>query len=294
MKIEREHDSDRDRYIIGIEIDKLCIKASLVDSRLKPVEKVRFFADNVKAVGSKCADLVEELIKKSGIRHNGIGGVGIGADARPAPIAKKIEKKFNTRTFYAGAAACGALGEVCLNPEATGIEYVLYIYSDLGNCAVLKGGNAEVIPQEVSGYLRPWDASFGITAIAKREVERGVGTKIAAACEGRIDRIDDAIVLEAARQNDEVAVNIIHNVGVTLGMRAAYLINLVGPQAVILGGNLEKAGGLLIEPIKDIIKKLALKSKTESLKMMYGKLGEDAVCLGAASLAIRKISCSPR
>lgn len=288
MKTEREHDPDANKYIIGIEIDKLCIKASLMDSRLKPLENIRFSADNVKSVGTKCAGLIEELIKKSSIRYDEIKGIGIGNGAHPASVAKKIEKKFKTKTFYAGAAACGALGEVYLNPEVAGIKNILYIYSDLGDCIVLKNGNIEVPPQEVSGYLEPWDAGFSMTAIAKREVERGVGTKIVAACEGRIDRIDDAVVLEAARQSDEVAVNIVHSVGVTLGMRIAYLVNLVDPQAAILGGNLGRAGELLSKPIKDIIKKLALKSKSGSLKIMHGKLGEDAVYLGAASLAIRK------
>ncbi|MCX5686662.1 MAG: ROK family protein [Candidatus Omnitrophica bacterium] len=292
MKTERESGSDKDGYVIGIEIDKLCIKVSLFDSRLKPLEKVSFSADNVKNIGAKCADLIEELIKKSGIKHDEMKGIGIGTGAIAASLAKKIENKFNIRTFYAGTAVCAALGEIYLNPEADSAENILYIYSDLGACAVLKSRNLEILPQAVSGYLGPWDASFGITAIAKREVERGVGTKIAAACEGRIDRIDDAAVLEAARRDDEVAVNIVHSVGVTLGVRIAYLVNLVGPQAVIFGGGLEKAGGLLIEPIKNIIKKLALKSRSESLKIIPGKSGEDAASLGAASLAIREISCN--
>jgi len=292
MKTERESGSDKDGYVIGIEIDKLRVRASLFDGRLKPVESLKLSADNMKNIGVKCMDIVEELIKKSGALPDKIEGIGIGGISKFSHIAKKIEKKFKARTFYAETAACAALGEIYLNPEADSAENILYIYSDLGACAVLKSRNLEILPQAVSGYLGPWDASFGITAIAKREVERGVGTKIAAACEGRIDRIDDAAVLEAARRDDEVAVNIVHSVGVTLGVRIAYLVNLVGPQAVIFGGGLEKAGGLLIEPIRNIIKKLALKSESGSLKIMPGKSGEDAVSLGAASFAIRKISCN--
>lgn len=292
MKTERKPDSDKERFVIGVEIDKLLIKGSLMDNRLKPTEGLIFSAGNVKNVGAKCVDLVEELIKKTGIQHDKIAGIGISTGDKFSYIAKKIENKFKIRTFSAETAVCAALGEIYLNSEAGAVENILYVYSDLGACAVLKNRNVETLPQEVSGYLKPWNAGFGLAAIAKREVERGVGTKIVAACGGRIDRIDDAAVLEAARQNDEVAVNIVHSVGVTLGMRVAYLVNLAGPQAVILGGNLGKAGELLIGPIKNSIKKLALKSKSESLNIMAGKLGEDAVSLGAASFAIRKISCN--
>ncbi|MFH0763904.1 MAG: ROK family protein [Candidatus Omnitrophota bacterium] len=288
MKIEQEHRLGKAGCAIGIEIDRLCVKASLFDDRLKPAGNLKLFADNTKSIGAKCMDIVGELIKKSGASPDKIEGIGIGGPGKLGHIAKKIEKKFKTRTFYAEAAECAALGEAYLNPEPAAVESILYVYSDLGACAVLNGRDLKTLPQEVSRYLKAWDASFSIAAIAKREVERGVGTKIAAICGGRVNRIDDAAVLEAVRRNDEVAVNIVHSVGVTLGVRVAYLVNLIGPQAVIFGGNLEKARELLYEPIKNIVKKLALESKSESLNIIPGKSGEDAASFGAASQVIRK------
>jgi len=153
METERKPESDKERYVIGLEIDKLRIKGSLVDSRLKPLESLEFSADNVKSVGVKCADLVEELIKKSDIQHDKIYGIGMGAGEKSIPIAKNIENKFKIRTFYAEAAACAALGEIYLNPDAAAVGYILYVYSDLGACALLKSRNLEVLPQEVSSLM---------------------------------------------------------------------------------------------------------------------------------------------
>lgn len=291
MKTKRSYNLDKDEYAIGIEIEKLSVRALLVNSRLEPVDKLKLSVDGIRSVGGKCIDLVEELIKKSGIPSGSLKAVGIGGGPRFVSVAKKIEKKFQIRTFYSGNAVCGAFGEIYLNPEVSAVEDLLYVYSDLGAGVILKGEEIKALPAEESRYLMPWDASFGISEIAKREVARGVGTKIVAVAGGRMENIDNAVVSEAARQNDEVALNITHNVGVNLGLRIAYLVNLLGLQVVILGGGLEKTEQLLVGPITDIIGKLALKSKSESLKIISGKAGEDAVTIGAASLAIREIFC---
>ncbi len=289
MKTERSRNLNKDEYAIGIEIDKLCVRAVLVNNRLEPVNNLKFSTNDIKSISARCIDLVEELIKKPGIPSDNIKAIGIGADPKFVSVAKKIEKKFKIRAFYGGNHTCAALGEICSNPEAGCIEDIIYVYSDLGAGVALKGGNVKALPQEVSRYLEPWDASFGIAEIAKREVARGVGTKIVTVAGGRMENINNTVVSEAARQNDEVALNIMHSIGVTLGMRIAYLVNLSSPQVVILGGGLEKTETLLAEPITNTVKKLALRSKSESLKIVLGKAGEDAVSIGAASLAVREI-----
>ena len=74
-----------------------------------------------------------------------------------------------------------------------------------------------------------------------------------------------------------------------LGIRIAYLVNLFNPEVVVIGGGIEKAGEIILEPIRKTVKKLAFSEQANIVKIMSSALGENSVSLGAASLAIREI-----
>ena len=57
----------------------------------------------------------------------------------------------------------------------------------------------------------------------------------------------------------------------------------------MVGGGVERAERLILEPIKRTVKKLALKDRLSAVAIIPGSLGEEAVSFGAASLAAREI-----
>ncbi len=72
-------------------------------------------------------------------------------------------------------------------------------------------------------------------------------------------------------------------------MRIAYLVNLFNPEIVFIGGGLEKAGDLMLNPIRETVGKLAFAGPAGMVKILPSSLGEEAVSLGAASLAAREL-----
>jgi len=120
-------------------------------------------------------------------------------------------------------------------------------------------------------------------------VEKGIGTLIVELADGNVDNITKDVVIEAAKRNDRIAIELIENAAVNLGVRVAYLINLFNPEVVVIGGGVEKAGEIFLEPLRRTIKNLAFEQPASLVKVVPSILGEDAVCLGAASLAIREL-----
>ena len=118
---------------------------------------------------------------------------------------------------------------------------------------------------------------------------RGVGTKIVSLSGGDINKITEAIMIDAARQNDETALNIIQSVAITIGLRIAYLINLFGPEVVVIGGGPEKAQDLTFPFINKMVKRLSLKKYADTVKIIPCSLGDDGLCMGAAALAVREV-----
>ncbi|GAG14262.1 unnamed protein product, partial [marine sediment metagenome] len=145
------------------------------------------------------------------------------------------------------------------------------------------------ISAEGVSYLRPLGIDLGIVARAKKSVEEGVGTKIVELANGKIEEIILETVIKAAESGDKVAIDLIESAGINLGTRIAYLINLFNPEVVVIGGGIEKAGEVLLGPIRRTVRKLAFEEPATKVRIVPSVLGEDAVALGAASLVLREI-----
>lgn len=301
-------------YVIGLDICSSAATAVVTDLSIGVLAKARIplTPSGVDAITEKSAEAIHEAIKKSGIEKNNVMAIGLGvagASSKFTDLRNSIQKKTEIETFMGSDAACAAFGEKRLNPAAD-VEDLLYMYSDIGCGIVIRGdiyfgagGNAgetqisrehiskeeELIFFKGTQYLRPWGMDLGITQMAMHEIEKGIGTKIVACAKGDTKNITKEVVIEAAKDNDDLASDIIRNAGMNLGIRIAYLVNLFNPEAVIIGGGVEKAGDLILDPIKNTVKKLAFTEQANIVKIITSSLGEDAVSMGAASLAIREI-----
>lgn len=301
-------------YVVGLDIGTANIISVLTDFSANVVHKYRSNAPagNVNESTSSCIESIRNLLKESGIDKEKIRAVGIGASASSEhfyPTIDAIKKEFGMDAFIGSDAACAAFGEKELNPKA-GAEDLLYMYSDVGCGIIIKGdvyfgaggsaGEIQISREHISKeeemlyfrssqYLKSWGMDLGITRMAKHEIEKGIGTKIVACAKGNIKNINTEVVIEAARQDDEIAIDIVRNAGTNLGVRIAYLVNLFNPEVVVIGGGVEKAGELVLDPIRKTVRKLAFSEQASIVKIITSALGEDAVSLGAASLAIREI-----
>ena len=279
-----------DNYVIGVEIGKDCIRVVLTDIGLNIIGKARTSnaAGKAEEILSSTCELIDEVIKKANLRSGGIKAIGIGTSIGDyAHIGKEVRAKFGVATFTGDEVTCGAFGEKSLNNKIPSAD-LLYIYSDIGSGVVIKSDN-NVISRGESRYLSPWKDTLGAVSLAKSDVARGVGTSIVEIAKGKMENITTETIAEAATDNDEVAISIMRSVGMSLGLRIAYLVNLFGVKSVIIGGGIEKSGSLILEPIKKTVKKLSLKDYSRDIVIIAGLLGEEAVSLGAASLAVREL-----
>lgn len=220
-----------------------------------------------------------------------------------------IEQNLQLPVFVGNDATCAAFGEKRLSLER-GVENMLYIYSDVGCGIIIKGdiycgagGSAGEIQvsSESAGedeaksiskefyYLRPMGVDLGIIAKAKKSIEEGIGTKILELASGKLAELTLDKVIKSAEHGDKLAIELIDSAGINLGTRIAYLINLFNPEVVVIGGGIEKAGELIIEPIRRTVRKLAFEEPASRVRIIPSALGDEAVALGAASLVLREV-----
>ncbi|HZQ09949.1 MAG TPA: ROK family protein, partial [Anaerolineae bacterium] len=96
-------------------------------------------------------------------------------------------------------------------------------------------------------------------------------------------------VVRAMEQGDSDARAIIESAGDTLGMGIALYVNLLDPEAVIIGGGLGSAGGIYWERAVASARKLIWADNTRDLPILHAGLGENAGVIGAAALARQRL-----
>lgn len=93
-------------------------------------------------------------------------------------------------------------------------------------------------------------------------------------------------VYEAALQGDAVAIESFRRMGYYLGIALAGLVNLLNPEAIVLGGGLSSGWDMFISETRSQIAKRAFREPAERVKLVRAELGDDAGILGVTRLAV--------
>jgi glucokinase-like ROK family protein len=96
--------------------------------------------------------------------------------------------------------------------------------------------------------------------------------------------LDAIAVSKAALAGDAVAKRILTNVGDHLGLGLSYLINILDPEVIVLGGGVMEASEFIVEPARAAIARHTLKSS--SVRIIKSELGERAGLIGAVLAAM--------
>ncbi|MBR4969431.1 MAG: ROK family protein, partial [Alistipes sp.] len=94
--------------------------------------------------------------------------------------------------------------------------------------------------------------------------------------------IDD--IVNAARNDDNLSIELIEEAGEKVGKAVAFLINIFNPESVIVGGNLAAAGDYIMLPLKSATNKYSLSLVYKDTKFRVSKMGANANAWGVAML----------
>jgi predicted NBD/HSP70 family sugar kinase len=94
-------------------------------------------------------------------------------------------------------------------------------------------------------------------------------------------------VLELAANGDARCRRAISDAGREIGVAVAGLCNLINPERVIVGGLLSRAGGLLLQPIRESIRRHAVYAAAERVEVVAAVFVERAELLGSVALALQ-------
>ena len=284
-------------------------------------------AEGQEAVIQRIVQLVKELTQASGLPVCDIKGVGIGVPGTPdidtgviqflpnlpgkwlnVPLQAIIEEQVQLPVALINDVRAITLGEWTFGAGRGAQTMVcLAIGTGIGGGVVVNGqfhlglgGTAGEFGHQVvevdglpcgcggKGCLELYASGPAIAAMGVKEVMHGHTTRIGELVNHDLNRIDVEIIVQAAKEGDQIAMQILQRAGMYLGIAVGNILGVISPQRVIFGGGVSHAGDLLLKPIVQTVNERVHVIPVDKVEFVLAELGINGGLIGAALWAKRR------
>jgi len=284
------------------------VSECLLDIVREILRRSKGYVEHIKGIGVGIAGLINK--KDGSIRWPQKMDHYYAYASVDLPLRGLMEKEFNLPTLIENDATSACFGEHWFDLKEN-YKNVLYMFSGVG-CGMIINGElyrgAQGYAGEVSVYnykeqdsfncstglpcfVKRWDLDLGIVADVKKvlladqqKAQEFLGTSASS-----IELLDLKNIFNAARLRNPVALVALERAAKRLGIKIAFLVNLLNPQVVVIGGGFEECPEGFLNTVRSTVSDWAFRESTSDLKIVYSQLRENAVAMGAASLVLERV-----
>jgi glucokinase len=121
-------------------------------------------------------------------------------------------------------------------------------------------------------------------------MKAGLAPRLHQLVEGDAGRVSPREMADAAQAGDEAVADAIRRAAEFLGIGAANVMTILHPELIVFGGGVAQMGDVLLQHVRDTVRRRVRMIPTEDLRIERSLLGERAGVLGGVALASRGIS----
>jgi glucokinase len=315
---------DKNALGIGIDLGGTKILVSLVDISGNIFDSKKFETgdtDNGSVVLEKISSALKNFKNKYTILSIGIGSAGFvdykHGIIHSSPnikflneyhIVEEVRKLAGVETYVDNDVKMGAFAELHLG-EGRGVDDFVFITfgtgiggaivvdrkivrgidnlaGEIGHLALVKDGY--VCGCGKKGHFETLSSGPAIKRYFIEQLSCGRATKVFDFVKGDLSLIDVPLIAKFAKQGDELSLEALNYAMHYITIVISYIINLLNPQKIILGGGLLEGLEPVYDNLFDEIGKYALDIPLKSVKIVKSKLGENAVSVGAGIFGLMK------
>ena len=313
-------------FFLGVDVKKYYINLGLLNFKKQLVtqkNRVPYKLENTQESLNNLIQIVQDFIKELPIKKDKILSLGINLSGRikntvgysysyfhfeEEPLSIIIQNKIGIKTFLENDSRAMAFGEYYFGEVKTE-KNVLFVNVDYGvglgiliNSEIYYGksgfsgefGHIRFFDNEIicncgkKGCLETEASGFALIRKCKEKIDQG-STSILVKKNRSIESVTLTDIIQAAKNEDVLCIELLAEIGEKLGMGLAAMINVFNPELIILGGTLSETGDYLRLPAKSAINKYSLSLVNSDTEIKLSKLGEKAGILGACMIARNKI-----
>ena len=275
----------------------------------------------------RMAELVREALREAAVDIDDLSHIGVGAPGplkpeegiimsapnlgwKNVPLREMLEKELKVPVVVDNDVNMGTFGEYVAG-AAQGHELVVGVFpgSGIGGGIIIGGevihgasgaaGEVGHIVVDPSGPLCGCGRRGCVEAVASRiAIARDV---IAAAIRGQapwtmanlslnVNKMRSSDIADAIKNGDEIVEEIVRYAARMIGMACGDIVNILSPDCIVLGGGLVEAmRDIFLKEISRGIKDFGVPAISSTVEVVAAKLGDDAVAIGCAEFARRRL-----
>lgn len=313
-------------FFLGVDVKKYYINIGLLDFKKHLVtqkNRIPYKLENTPESLNQLIQIIQGFIKDLPIKKDKILSLGINLSGRikntigysysffhfqEEPLSSIIQNEIGIKTFLENDSRAMAFGEFCFGEVSTE-KNVLFVNIDYGiglgiliDSKVYYGksgfsgefGHIPFFDNEIichcgkKGCLETEASGTSLIRKFKEKIKQG-SSSVLIKKNKSLESITLTDIIQAAKNEDVLCIELLAEVGDKLGRGLAVLINVFNPELIILGGTLSETGDYLRLPARSAINKYSLSLVNSDTELKLSKLGEKAGILGACLIARNKI-----
>ncbi len=310
-------------FFIGVDVKQDYVNLGISDlqSNLQKTQyNLAYELKNDQQSLEQLCQLIEEFIKQSKVPKNKILGLCLNLTGRinhrtgysysffnfqEEPLSNVLESRLGMKVYLENDSRAMAVGEFNFG-SVKDEQNVLFINLDHGigmgvmiDGAIYYGksgfagefGHLPVYNNEIichcgkKGCLETEAAGWALVRKFQEKIQAGSSSIL----EGNAEDVKLEDIIQAAKNDDNLAIELIGEVGSHLGRGIALLINIFNPELIILGGQIASAGDYLKLPLKMAWNKYSLSVVNSDTLLKTSRLGDAAGLLGACLIVRNKV-----
>lgn len=313
-------------YLVGTEVRRKSISVAVTNFKGQLIDyykEVPFVLKNSEESFRELCKLVTDLIEKIGVSHDHVLAYGFNLSGRvnnetgycftyfigeDRPIAAFLEDELECPVYVENDSRAMTYGEYICG-VANNEEDMLFINvawglgmgmitdgklsygksgfsGEIGHFPLLD--NDQMCHCGKIGCLETGASGSAIYRIFTEKLSEGRASTLAERFnKGEEITLDD--ILNAANEEDVLAIEVVEEIGTVLGRAIAGLINIFNPELVVIGGTVSNVKEYLLLPIRSAIQKHSLNMVNKDTTIKLSKLGEKAGPVGACMLSRSKL-----
>lgn len=315
-------------HVVGLDIGGTKILAAVFDHAFKIVGRCRKKTrskKNDESAEDRITGIIDEALKDAG--GTNIKGIGVGSPGpldpvkgviidtpnlgwKNFPLADILAKRYSVPVVVDNDVNVGTYGEWCFG-EVSSCKNVVGIFpgTGIGGGIIIGGkllhgfsgaaGEIGHMTLQVDGpycgcgkrgCLEAFASRIAIAKEVAALAARGDAPHIAENCGTDIARIRSGALAAAIEAGDKMVENVVRKAAYQVGIAVANVINILSPEAVVLGGGLVEAmEALFLKEVERAVKEHAMPFLRKGVRIVPAKLGDDAVVCGAARMIVEAL-----
>jgi predicted NBD/HSP70 family sugar kinase len=139
------------------------------------------------------------------------------------------------------------------------------------------------------GCLESYASGRAIVDSVTSALEEGEKSILTESGDGNFYKITPEVIFKTALEGDNLCRQSFRDMGYYLGIGVANIINILSPEAIIIGGGLVGAWDMFIEDLRQEASKRAFDQLYENVQILKSSLTEECGSVGAAGLIFKAI-----